>query len=129
VHKVGDTEMGRDFISKWRRLVGPSSAVRLSAISVRDWNTSTSTQYSAIGRRFWSDLTGMAAQAAGRTITTTLVEYRGAEKGTWIDESQVRFEHGQVPIGAQSSALEPFVRDAYMRAYPCRKRVTIARRG
>jgi xanthine dehydrogenase large subunit len=107
----GGTEMGQGLHIKVAQVVADELGVPLSAIRVTTTDTSKVPNTSATAASSGSDLNGMAAQAAARTIRQRLVDYACEAHG--IDGGQVRFEHGQVHIGARSVSFGDFVRDAY----------------
>jgi xanthine dehydrogenase large subunit len=105
----GGTEMGQGLHIKVAQVVAAELGVPLSAIRVTTTDTSKVPNTSATAASSGSDLNGMAAQAAARTIRQRLVDYACEAHAT----SQVRFEHGQVHIGARTVSFGDFVRDAY----------------
>jgi xanthine dehydrogenase large subunit len=107
----GGTEMGQGLHIKVAQVVAAELGVPLAAIRVTTTDTSKVPNTSATAASSGSDLNGMAAQAAARTIRQRLVDYACETHG--IDASQVRFEHGQVRIGARSASFGDFVREAY----------------
>jgi len=107
----GGTEMGQGLHIKVAQVVAAELGVPLSAIRVTTTDTSKVPNTSATAASSGSDLNGMAAQAAARTIRRRLVDYACEAHG--IDASRVRFEHGQVHIGARTISFGDFVRDAY----------------
>ena len=107
----GGTEMGQGLHIKVAQVVAAELGVPLSAIRVTTTDTSKVPNTSATAASSGSDLNGMASQAAARTIRQRLVDY--ACEAYAIDASQVRFEHGQVHIGARTVSFGDLVREAY----------------
>ena len=107
----GGTEMGQGLHIKVAQVVAAELGVPLSAIRVTTTDTSKVPNTSATAASSGSDLNGMASQAAARTIRQRLVDY--ACEAFAIDASQVRFEHGQVHIGARTVSFGDLVREAY----------------
>jgi xanthine dehydrogenase large subunit len=103
--------MGQGLHIKVAQVVAAELGVPLSAIRATTTDTSKVPNTSATAASSGSDLNGMAAQAAARTIRRRLVDY--ACEAHAIDASRVRFEHGQVHIGARTISFGDFVRDAY----------------
>jgi xanthine dehydrogenase large subunit len=107
----GGTEMGQGLHIKVAQVVAAELGVPLSAIRVTTTDTSKVPNTSATAASSGSDLNGMAAQAAARTIRQRLVEY--AHEAYDVDAASIRFEHGQVHLGARVVGFGELVRAAY----------------
>jgi xanthine dehydrogenase large subunit len=107
----GGTEMGQGLNVKVAQVVAAELGVPLEVVRITTTDTSKVPNTSATAASSGSDLNGMAAQAAARTIRDRLVEYTRDAFGA--DAEAVRFENGQVHVGAQIMPFADLVRGAY----------------
>jgi xanthine dehydrogenase large subunit len=107
----GGTEMGQGVHIKVAQVVAAELGVPLSAVKLTTTDTSKVPNTSATAASSGSDLNGMAAQQAARAIRLRLVEFACQTYGGRTDE--VRFEDGQVQIGARRVSFAELVRMAY----------------
>ena len=107
----GGTEMGQGLHIKVAQVVATELGVPLSTVRVTATDTSKVPNTSATAASSGSDLNGMAAQEAARTIRNRLIKY--ACDSLRADAESIRFEGGQVYLGARSMPFADLIREAY----------------
>jgi xanthine dehydrogenase large subunit len=107
----GGTEMGQGLHIKVAQVVAAELGVPLDAVRISATDTSKVPNTSATAASSGSDLNGMAARAAARTIRDRLVDY--AHEAFGVPANKIRFEQGQVHLGARTISFEELVRGAY----------------
>lgn len=108
----GGTEMGQGLFQKVAQVAASRFGVDVSKVKITATDTGKVPNTSATAASSGSDLNGMAVKAACDTIRDRMAEYVAEKHQTTID--RVRFEGGQVHVGAESYAFEDVARDAWM---------------
>ncbi|MCB1351893.1 MAG: xanthine dehydrogenase molybdopterin binding subunit [Rhodobacteraceae bacterium] len=108
----GGTEMGQGLHTKVAQVAAGVFGLPLGAVRITATDTGKVPNTSATAASSGSDLNGMAVKAACDTIADRLRDF-AAER--WqIDRDAIRFEDGEVVIGAERLRFAELVEAAYM---------------
>ena len=108
----GGTEMGQGLYTKVAQVVAEAFGVDVSRVKITKTTTEKVPNTSATAASSGSDLNGMAALDACNQIKARLVEFAASHWGA--DPQSVRFQRGQVTVGAQDIPFDELIKAAYM---------------
>ncbi len=108
----GGTEMGQGLNTKVAQVVAEVFQVDFGRVKITATSTGKVPNTSATAASSGADLNGMAAKNAADMIKARLVDFLA--RRAHVPASEVRFENGQVRVGADVHAFDDVARDAHM---------------